>query len=115
MVTAKDYLENLSALVEGLRKETGVADLPFVLGTPRSEELPDDISTIDLSDVKVPGRPGAMLVVKAQWEAQRVLSPAKAIPLRSLPLHQANIHYNTEGILNLGESFAAGYLELIGE
>ncbi|MDE0767596.1 MAG: hypothetical protein OSB19_04335 [Opitutaceae bacterium] len=115
LVTAKDYLENLSALVKGLRKETGVADLPFVLGTPRSEEFPDDISNIDLSDVKVPGRPGAMLVVKAQWEAQRVLSPAKAIPLRSLPKHQANIHYNTEGILKLGELFAAGYLELTGE
>lgn len=115
LVTAKDYLENLSALVKGLRKETGVADLPFVLGTPRSDGIPDDISNIDLSDVKVPGRPGAVLVVKAQWQTQSALSPAKAVPLRGLPKHPANIHYNTEGILKLGELFAAGYFELTGK
>lgn len=112
LVTAKAYLKNLSELVKGLRRETGVADLPLILGTYRSDGVPDDVSDLDPENYPSSRRPGAAYVIKAQWEAQTALAPAKAIPLRNLPLHPENIHYNTAGILQLGELFAAGFVEL---
>lgn len=110
--TGKAYLENLSALVSGLRMEIGVADLPLILGSYRQKGMPDDISKLDLSALKDTRRPGAGYVLRAQWEAQKELSPAKTIPLRDLPTHPANVHYNTEGIMRLGELFARGYVDL---
>lgn len=112
LVTAKAYLKNLSELVRGIRRVTRVADLPLILGTYRSDEIPDDFSGLDPETYTSSSRPGAAYVIKAQWEAQAALSPAKAIPLRNLPLHPANIHYNTAGVLKLGEMFAVGFVDL---
>ena len=37
---AKEYLENLNSLVTAVRKETGVADLPFIYGSSRQAGIP---------------------------------------------------------------------------
>ncbi len=111
----KAYLENLKALITGLRKETGVADLPFVLGSYRMGDIPDDLSSIDLKKLGVKyGRSGAAYVLQAQWDIQKAAPPCKMVPLRDLERHPADVHYNTNGQLELGRLFAEGYLALTG-
>ena len=111
--TGKQYLAHLRELIEGLRKETGVADLPLVLGSYRLPGVPDDLSNIDPAAFEVMGRPGAGYVLQAQFDAQEELAPAKMLPLRGLERHPKNVHYNTKGQLELGKLFAEGYLELV--
>jgi hypothetical protein len=113
--TGKAYLQNLKALVEGLRKETGVKDLPFVLGSYRSEEVPDDLSGLDPASFDSPGRLGGAYVLKAQFDAQMEFPPTKMVPLRDVERHPENVHYNTAGQLKLGNLLADGYLELTGQ
>ena len=108
--TGKQYLENLRALVEGLRGETGAADLPLILGSYRGEAVPDDLSDIDPASVDVQGRPGAPYVLKAQFDAQKALAPAKMVPLRNLSKHFEDVHYDTDGQMLLGRLFAKGFL-----
>lgn len=111
----RQYLANLKALVEGLRHQTGVAGLPLVLGSHRSKGVPDDLSGFDPASYMEQGlgnRPGAALVLKAQFDAQVEIAPAKMVPLRDLPRHPENVHANTEGQLTLGRLLAEGYLEL---
>ena len=114
--TGKQYLSNLRALIEGLRKETGVPDLPLVLGSYRPEGIPDDLSNFNPEQYtggKGSGR-GGPYVLKAQFDAQKELAPAKMVPLRDLEKHPENVHYNTNGQLELGRLFAQAYLELAG-
>ena len=57
---AKEYLPNLKAMVDGVRKEVGAEDLPFIYGSqrPSAANLPDDLS--DMVPTVVEGnRPGA--------------------------------------------------------
>jgi len=110
--TGKMYLENLRALVEGLRKETGVSDLPFVLGSYRQGGIPDDLSDFDPAKYEESGRAGGPYVLKAQFDAQKAIPPAKMVPLRDVERHPENVHYNTAGQLKLGNLLAEGYLEL---
>jgi hypothetical protein len=113
--TAKAYLENLKVLITGLRKETGVADLPFILGSYRIDEIPDDLTGIDPQKLGAKyGRPGAAYVLKAQSDIQKAAPPCKMIPLLNLERHPKNVHYNTNGQLKLGRLFAEGYLVLTG-
>lgn len=113
--TGKAYLENLKALIMGLRKETGIAKLPFILGSYRMGEIPDDLSGIDLVKLGAKhGRPGAAYVLQAQFDIQKVAPPCKMVPLRNLERHPGDVHYNTNGQLELGGLFAKGYLALKG-
>ena len=57
---AKEYLPNLQAMVDGVRKEVGGEEMPFIYGSkrPSAANLPDDLS--DLVPTLVEGnRPGA--------------------------------------------------------
>ncbi len=111
----KEYLSNLKALVEGVRRETGVPDLPLILGSYRPGGMPDDLTGIDPSNYPDLKRPGALYVLQAQYEAQKELAPAKMVPLRDLETHPRNVHFNTAGQLELGKLFAKAYLELVKE
>lgn len=115
--TGKLYLENLEALVNGLRKETGVAKLPVALGLYSSDRSPDDYTNIDVEALsqKLGGRGGALYVLKAQWDAQKTLAPLRAVPLKNLERHPADVHYNTNGQLDLGNLFADDLVDLIGD
>ena len=110
------YLENFKALVEGLRKETGVAELPVVLGSYRDGGLPENPAEIDPVRLGELGdREGALLVLQAQYDAQKALPPCKMVALRNIERHPRNVHYNTKGQLALGRVLAEGYLELTEE
>ena len=56
---AKEYLDNLKAFVAAIRKDTGVADLPFLYGSGRREGIPDDLTDFEEPTNLPPGRPGA--------------------------------------------------------
>ncbi len=111
--TGRRYLENLRNLVAAVRRDTGVPDLPVILGSYRSKGIPDDVSAIKAESLpEVAGRPGAALVIKAQWEAQSVIPNTLTVVLRDMPRWPKNVHMNTTGQLRTGELFADAYLRL---
>jgi hypothetical protein len=106
---AKEYLDNLKSLVAAVRKGTGVADLPFIYGSARIGEVPDDLS--DLVPKLMDGRyPAAQWVLKAQFDAQKAIPNSKMVILRDIEKHPANVHYNTAGQLVVGKLFAEAFL-----
>ena len=52
-------------------------------------------------------------MLKAQFDAQKEMPPAKMVPLRNVERHPENVHYNTAGQLKLGKLLAGGYAELM--
>ena len=111
---AKEYLDNLKSLVAAVREATGVAALPFVYGSPRNEEVPDDLS--DLVPKLREGRyPAAEWVLKAQFDAEKKIPHSKMVILRNVEKHPANVHYNTAGQLKVGKMFAEAFLKSVGE
>jgi len=111
---AHEYLDNLKALVAAIRKDTGVAHLPFVFGSPRVEGIPDDVSSFEPTTLP-PGRPGAFVVVKAQFDAQTEIPHSTMVILRDIEKHPKNVHFNTAGQLKVGKMFARAFLEHVGE
>ena len=109
----KEYLKNLTDLVQGLRKKFGVPGLPFVLGSYRLPGFPDDLSGMKEKVIAAARRKGMYYVLQAQYEAEKVLAPANMVPLRNLERWPNDAHYNTKGQLDLGRLFAQGYLELV--
>ncbi len=110
---AKEYLTNLKAMVEGVRKELGAEDMPFLYGSTRPSEknIPDDLS--DMVPIVLDSkRPGAMWVLKAQWDAQQAITNAKMVIHRDLERHPQDPHFNTAGQLELGRLFAEAYLDM---
>jgi len=112
---AKEYLGNLKSLVAAARKGTGAADLPFVYGSARQEGIPDDLTSFQEPPELPPGRPGAFLVLKAQFDAQQEIPRSKMVILRDIEKHPANVHYNTAGQLEAGRLFAEAFLAEYGE
>jgi hypothetical protein len=110
---AKEYLPNLKAMVDGVRKEVGAEDMPFIYGSHRPSEanIPDDLSDVVPTIVKG-NRPGAMWVLKAQWDAQQAIPNSKMVILRDLGKHPKDQHTNTAGLLELGGIFAEAYLDM---
>jgi len=111
VAVAKEYLDNLKSLVASVRKDVGVADLPFFCGSVRRTEDPDDISD------HVPQRaagpyPAVEFVLKAQWDAQKEIPNARTVILRDIDSHPMNVHYNTAGQLEVGKLFAKSFLSL---
>lgn len=109
VAVAKEYLDNLKSLVAAVRKDTGVPDLPFLCGSIRRTEDPDDLS--DLTPERMAGPyPAILWVVKAQWEAQKAIPHTRTVILRDIEKHPMNVHYNTAGQLAVGELFADAFL-----
>ena len=109
---AKEYLPNLKAMVDGVRKEVEAEDMPFLYGSWRPSEanIPDDLS--DIVPTEIEGKnSGAMWVLKAQWDAQQAITNAKMVIIRDLEKYPHG-HYNTAGLLELGRLFAEAYLDM---
>lgn len=111
VAVAKEYLDNLKSLVAGVRKDTGVRDLPFLCGSVRRTDDPDDLSDVTPERISGP-YPAILWVVKAQWEAQKAIPNTRTVILRDIEKHPMNVHYNTEGQLKVGKLFAKEFLSL---
>jgi hypothetical protein len=112
---AQEYLPNLKAMVEGVRKELGAEDMPFLYGSPRPSDVPDDLSDLVPTVLESHPRPGAAWVLKAQWDAQEAITNAKMVIIRDVETHPQNVHFNTAGQLECGRLFAEAYLGLLEE
>jgi Ca2+-binding EF-hand superfamily protein len=111
VAVAKEYLDNLKSLVAAIRKETGVADLPFLCGSVRRTDDPDDVS--DLIPQRIDGPyPAVQWVVKAKSDAAKEIPNSRVVILRDIETHPMNVHYNTAGQLKVGKLFADAFLEL---
>jgi hypothetical protein len=89
------YGSNLTVLVNRIRSDLRVPSLPFVLGriNPPAERYPA------LSEVR-----------HAQEIANSTLSNVIMIDIDDLAKRDDEVHYDTEGILELGRRFARAYL-----
>ncbi|MHC4917367.1 MAG: sialate O-acetylesterase [Planctomycetota bacterium] len=96
---ADSYTENLKKLVDRVRKDTGVPDLPFVLGRIRT---PDSYSFREI-------------VRKAQEEAPKSINTCSWVDADGLEMCADKLHYSHQGQLELGKRFAASYLRLVAE
>jgi len=88
-------------------------DMPFIYGSkrPSAANLPDDLS--DMVPRVVAGkRPGALWVLKAQWDAQQAIPNAKMVIIPDLEQHPDDLHLSTAGNLELGRLLAQGYLDM---
>ena len=109
---AKEYLTHLKSLIASIRKDTGVANLPFFCGSLRRKSDPDDLSKLEPQRLSGPYA-GAEFVVKAQWDIQREATNAHTVILRDIETHPKNVHYNTAGQLKVGKLFADAFLAKI--
>ena len=57
-------------------------------------------------------RPGALWVLKAQWDAQKAIPNAKMVIIRDLEQHPGDFHLSTAGILEHGRILAEAYLDM---
>jgi len=111
VAVAKEYVGNLKSLVAAVRKDTGAADLPFVYGSVRRANDPDDIS--DLEPKRVGGPyPAVEFVLKAQRDAQKEIRNSRIAILRNIETHPMNVHYNTAGQLKVGKLFGDEFIEV---
>ena len=95
------------------RKEVGAKDMPFLYSSWRTSEanIPDDLS--DMVPTVVEGnRPGALWVLKAQWDAQKAIPNAKMVIIPDLEQHPEDFHLSTAGNLEQGRMLAEGYLDM---
>lgn len=111
IAVAEEYLDNLKSLVAAIRRDTGVPNLPFLCGSMRRSEDPDDIS--DITPQRVAGPyPAVEFVLKAQWAAQTEIPHTRTVILRDIEKHPMNVHYNTAGQLETGRLFANSFLAI---
>lgn len=110
---AKEYLPNLKAMVAGVRKEIGAEDMPFIYSThrPSASNIPDDMSDV-VPAVVAGNRPGAMWVLKAQWDAQKAIPNSKMVILRDVEKHVDGSHASSAGIMEQGRTFAKACLDV---
>ena len=112
MRSATRYAANLKTLIESLRRDLAIPDLPVLVGSYRQEGLPDNLEGADPSDYEpTQGRPGAWEVLVAQTEASGRIPRTATVILRDLPRHPGNIHANTEGMLLAGREYARVFLD----
>jgi len=95
----EQYGANLSVLVDRIREDLDAPDLPFIFGqvNPPPERYPAS------EDVR-----------NAQQAAERLIRAATMVSTEGLAKHDDDLHYNTEGQLELGRRFARAYLAMRG-
>jgi len=77
----------------------------------RIEGIPDDLTDYQEPKNLPPGRPGAWLVLKAQFDAQKAIPHSKMVILRNVEKHPKNVHFNAAGQLEVGRLFAEAFLK----
>lgn len=87
-------------------------DLPFLVGTTRTGDLPDDIGEMDPDSVVAPDptRPFAPHVLHAQWMVQYERPGVYPAIMRDIPRGEDGTHSTPEGIRTGGRSFAEVFL-----
>lgn len=92
----KAYFENLHTLIEAFRHDTGEPSAPFILG--RVNPPADRFLLLDA-------------VRRAQEVAARALPGVRLVDTDDLTKRDDDVHYDSEGILELGRRFADAFLD----
>lgn len=94
------YFENLVELVQSLRRDLAVPELPFLLGlvNPPPERYPARKAVRD-----------------AQRRAAAEIPGVHLLETDDLTKWSDALHYDTEGVLELGRRFAEAVLRVVGE
>ncbi|MBN1673812.1 MAG: hypothetical protein JXR37_22380 [Kiritimatiellae bacterium] len=95
---AKEYGRHFAALIARFRKDLNAPDLPFIYGQVNPP----------------PAYKGRDAVRAAQAATEEAISHTKMVQTDGLSKWQDNLHYDSEGQLELGRRFAKAYLELVG-
>lgn len=95
---AKNYGTNLINLFTRLRRDFHAGQAPLVLGIAN----PSPHSHPGVSDVQI-----------AQRLTEKTLSPALAVSTEGLSKQTDNLHYDTQGVLDLGHALAEAMLHLL--
>lgn len=110
---SNEYFDNLKALIEGLRKDLNLPNLPAFIGCTVSKEtlvrLKDSPQLEKIKKV----RPGLENVIYARFEAEEKIPNVKVVHTPNLEKHLRNVHYNTNGQLKLGGYYAISFLEFV--
>lgn len=110
----KEYFNNLKSLIEGLRKDLNLPNLPVFIGCSVSKKTLNTIDNAQLDRVKK-RRPGVEHVILARFEAEEKIPNVKVVVTPNLEKHPKNVHYNTNGQLKLGEYYANSFLESVSK
>lgn len=94
----RDYLPNLEVLVSRLRADLQAPDLPFILGLVNP---PED------------GWPATEIVREAQRQAEARIPRVGLVSTEGVTKGADNLHYDSEGQLELGRRFAQAYLTFV--
>lgn len=97
-------------MIEGLRKDLNLPNLPMFIGCSVSEETLNTIDKAELEKVKK-SRPGVEYVLRSRFKAEEEISNVKVVVTPNLEKHPKNVHYNTNGQLGLGAYYAKYFLE----
>ena len=92
---SEQYFENLKALIERMRQDLPSSDCPFLFGL---------LGSLD--------KPGCAIIHKAQLKAAKEIPRTFLIPTEGLSKLQDNIHYDSNGQIELGRRFAGVLLSL---
>lgn len=109
--TAKAYPQNIVRYIESARRDFGNPDMPFVKNkvlTPTS-----DPSKIAVTPQSLPVSNFVFLEMVRKDEAAIDLPGFGRTDLDDLPRGGDKVHYDTKGILELGERHAATMIELL--
>lgn len=113
---AAGYTGHLSRIINALRKDTGVMDLPLFVGTyigkARFDEMFEETKKTMVKTIR--GRPAMYDVLKALALAEDNISHAKVVVHGQLPTSSDRIHFNTKGQTILGKLFAHSVLTYYG-
>ncbi|WP_289053393.1 sialate O-acetylesterase [Carboxylicivirga marina] len=110
--TAKEYYNNLNALITGLRRDLDLSDLPAFIACSVTKQMLNNVDEEQMEKLKR-ARPGVEDVIRARFKAEEEMPNVKVVVTPNLEKHPKNVHYNTNGQLKLGKYYAAAYIEFV--
>jgi hypothetical protein len=102
-VSALSYETNLVNLINRVRSDLKVKDMPFVLGQINSHygDFPAGPETVRSAELNITNLLKKVSVIKTKADK----------PFDDFPKHSDNVHYNAEGQYRLGTAFAEALLK----
>lgn len=94
------YQANLQGLIAAVREEFDMPEMQFIIGRIQNEQ---------------PDAPHNAVVRAAQVQVGESVQNADWIDTDDLALFSDRLHYNNEGLIDLGERFAEAYLATVPE
>ncbi len=102
-IYAEGYLDYLKEIVEQIRQDTGVSDLPLFIGTYYDIET----TKMMLDKGVYSDREAALDISVAHNKAPEVIENTYVVRHGTLPVISDGVHFTTNSLVRLGEMFSA--------